>query len=417
MKIEYRVNYSIELEKCNVDYLTAVFKQLLVMVFTDFVKTALEQFGEDFMKMERKPFHCSCGNDKDFIWKTKDAKPMKITTIFAELILPQMQVQCKVCGKKMFISRLLLGIGRYQKMSSVTQKILALVGSLTTFRVSEKILGMFGVAFNRMKVWRCVQAVGKTISFDLDPKQLPSGEADGTGIPIIGIKKRGQELKVFIQKKMGGGVRIAGLAIGKYDAGWDELFAPLREAIMSFKRFLLVTDGDTSIFNGVKCVNVILQRCLWHIPHQLKHCLWSDGVKRKSADWREIMGEICEITAIRPYMEKDEIVTVIGKKLARLNGLISFCARRGYNDCATYLINARPDMFSAIENRLNGKTSSLVERVMRTVNMRVNVGKWTPQGALNAMNLRLAHYYNGWMPGEPDVKGVRIIRIQAGETL
>ena len=79
--------------------------------------------------------------------------------------------------------------------------------------------------------------------------------------------------------------------------------------------------------------------------------------------------------------------------------------------CASYLINAKPDMFSAIEKRLNGKASSLVERVMRTVNLRVNVGKWTPSGALNAMNLRLAHYYNGWLPGEPDVKAVRIIRI------
>lgn len=411
MKIEYRINYSIEVEKCNIDYLTAIFKHLLVMVFTDFVKTALEQFAEEIMKMRIKPFHCSCGNDKGFIWKTKDAKPMKITTIFAELILPQMQVQCKVCGKKMFISRLLLGIERYKKMSLITQKILAFVGSLTTFRVSEKILGMFGVAFNRMKVWRCVQEVGKTISFDLDPKQLPSGEADGTGIPIVGIRKRGQELKVFIQKQIGGGVRIAGLAIGKYDSGWDELFAPLREQIMLFKQFLLVTDGDTSIFEGVKCLNVILQRCLWHIPHQLKHCLWADGVKRKSADWMEIMGKIFDISSTRPGMEKDEIDAVIREKRTRLDGLISFCGKRGYTACASYLRNAKPDMFSALEKRLNGKSSSLVERVMRTVNMRVNVGKWTPAGALNAMNLRLAHYYNGWQPYESEIMDIRIQRL------
>ena len=411
MKIEYRMNYSMEVEKCNIDYLTAAFKQLLLMVFTDFVKTVLEQFAEDFMKMEKKPFHCSCGNDKNFIWKTKDAKPMKITTIFAELILPQMQIQCKACRKKMFISRLLLGIGKYQKMSLVTQRILAFIGCLTTFRVSEKILGMFGVAINRMKVWRCVQNVGKAISFDLDLKQLPLGEADGTGIPIVGIKKRGQELKVFIQKKIGGGVRIAGLAIGKYDSGWDNLFAPLRGQIMSFKRFLLVTDGDTSIFKGVKCLNVILQRCLWHIPHQLKHCLWSDGVKRKSADWLEIMGKIYDISSIRPYMEKDEIGAVLKEKRTRMDRLISFCAIRGYKDCASYLLNARPDMFSAIENRLNGKSSSLVERVMRTVNMRVNVGKWSPSGALNAMNLRLAHYYNGWEPYESEIAHIHIQRL------
>ena len=411
MKIEYRMNYSMEVEKCNIDYLTAVFKQFLVMLFTDFVKAVLEQFAEDSMKMEKKPFHCSCGNDKNFTWKTKDAKPMKITTIFAELILPQMQIQCKVCGKKIFISRLLLGIERYQKMSFITQKILALIGGLATFRVSEKILGLFGIAINRMKIWRCVQNVGEKIRFNLDLKHLPLGEADGTGIPIVGIKKRGQELKVFIQKKIGGGVRIAGLAIGKYDSGWDELFAPLREQIMSFKQFLLVTDGDTSIFKGVKCLNVILQRCLWHIPHQLKHCLWSDGVKRKSAEWLKIMGKIYDISSIRPHMEKDEIDAVLKEKRTRMDRLIFFCTRRGYKDCASYLLNAKPDMFSAIEKRLNGKSSSLVERVMRTVNMRVNVGKWSPSGALNAMNLRLAHYYNGWEPYESEIAPIKIQRL------
>ena len=411
MKIELKMDYIIEVEKCDIDYLTGVFKQLLVVVFTDFVRTVQVKFAESFMGMEKKPFRCECGNMWRFIWKTKDAKPMKITTIFCELILAQMQVQCKDCGRKMFISRLLLGVEKYKKMSSITEKMLALVGALTTFRVSEKILGMFGVAFNRMKVWRCVQKVGKTISFDLDPKELPNGEADGTGIPIIGIKKRGMELKVFIQKKVGGGVRIAGLAIGKYDSGWDKLFTPLRETIKLFKNFLLVTDGDTSIFKGVKCVNVLLQRCLWHIPHQLKHCLWSDKVNRKSQDWSIIIGKIFNIVAIRSQLKENEIEAVLKEKRTQLDELISFCEKREYQCCVSYLQNAKPDMFTALEKRLNGKSSSLVERVMRTVNLRVNVGKWSPSGALNAMSLRLAHYYNGWLPGEPDMKGVTIHRL------
>ncbi len=93
MKIEYRTNYSVEVEKCNIDYLTGVFRQLLVVPFADFVKAVLEQFAEDSMKMGKKPFRCSCGNERDFIWKTRNAKPMKITAIFAGIMLPQMQVQ------------------------------------------------------------------------------------------------------------------------------------------------------------------------------------------------------------------------------------------------------------------------------------------------------------------------------------
>ena len=43
------------------------------------------------------------------------------------------------------------------------------------------------------------------------------------------------------------------------------------------------------------------------------------------------------------------------------------------------------------EERIARTLSSLAERVMRTVNMRINVGKWSPSGAFNAMNLRLAY--------------------------
>ena len=412
MKINYCLNYSVELKECKIDFLISVFKQLIVILLTDFIKETLKQFAEEIMKQKKKPFNCEgCGNDMNFIWKTKNAKNMKLTTILAEVILPQMQVQCKVCGKKMFITRLLLGVEKYQKMSTTTQRMLALLGCLTTFRVSEKIANMFGVAFNRMTVWRCVQQVGKTITFDLDPDELPSGQADGTGIPIKGIKKRGQELKVFIQKKIAGGVRIAGLAIGKYDSGWDKLFAPLRETIMSFDHFLLITDGDTSIFKGIKCVNILFQRCLWHIPHQLKYCLWEDKVKRKSADWLKILAKIFNIVAYSSRLEEYEIEAILIEKNKQMDKLISLCDERGYSSCASYLRNAKPDMFTALKKRLDGKASSLVERVMRTVNMRINVGKWTPAGALNATNVRLAHYYNDWMPGEPKAKGVEIIRL------
>ncbi len=51
-------------------------------------------------------------------------------------------------------------------------------------------------------------------------------------------------------------------------------------------------------------------------------------------------------------------------------------------------------MFTAIEKRLKGKTTSKVERVMRTVNKRVNVSKWSIAGALNVTKIRLAYYYN-----------------------
>ncbi len=128
------------------------------------------------------------------------------------------------CKAKKCITRELPEIASRNKMSEMTKKVFALIGSLASFRVSEKIVGMFGINLNKMAIWRCVQKVGKSIEFDIDINESNEFEAEGTGIPIQWIKKRGKELKVFIQKRILGGVRIAGLTLGNYHSEWDKLF-------------------------------------------------------------------------------------------------------------------------------------------------------------------------------------------------
>ena len=205
-------------------------------------------------------------------------------------------------------------------------------------------------------------------------------------------------MKVFVQLKKSGGVRIAGLAIGNYDGEWEKLFGPLIETLKKFKQFLLVTDGDTNILNALgDKVKVIFQRCLWHIPHQFKWNLWKDGVKSKSKEWVYALAVLFDICAIRSFVDDMKVIReMVHKKEERLDELIQYCRDQGWNRCATYLENAAPDMFTAVLNRLQGKTNSLVERVMKTLNFRINVGKWSLAGALNVAKVRLAYYYNGF---------------------
>mgnify|MGYP003465488785 FL=1 len=114
-----------------------------------------------------------------------------------------------------------------------------------------------------------MQKTASEIDFKVDESEIPVGEADGTGVGIKGIAKRGKELKVFVQYKRGGGIRVAGLDIGNYNGTWDKLFRKSIEVFKRFSQFLLITDGDTSILDSVKDkVNILIQRCLWHIPYQ-----------------------------------------------------------------------------------------------------------------------------------------------------
>ncbi len=218
-------------------------------------------------------------------------------------------------------------------------------------------------------------------------------------MPIRGAGQRGQELKVFVQYRKSGGLRVAGLGIGSYHGGWNRVFQPSLAAWKTFREFLLVLDGDASILDGLKDhVHVLVQRCLWHIPHQLKFALWRDRrhVARKSPEWSHIMSHIFDICAIRTDLDDEAVMqTWVATKRERLVALIAYCREHGCQAAATYLENAQADLFTAMTHRLAGRTQSRVERLMRTVNLRINVGQWGTEGALNVVKVRLAYYYNG----------------------
>ncbi|MEK7713602.1 MAG: hypothetical protein AAB302_02555 [Deltaproteobacteria bacterium] len=401
--VEFECQFRVHVKDGSITTILAAFCKVLPQMLTDFIEKVVIGLGEYAMSQKKKPFCCNeCGNDEEFIWKTKHGKPTKILTVFQWVILRQLQVQCKKCGRKMYILRNLLVMEPMQRIPADTYRKLGLMGSLTTYRVAEKIVTMFGWAIDKMTVWKSVQKTAEELEFKLDPNEKPCGEADGTGIGINGIEKRGKELKVFVQYKKGGGIRVAGVAIGNYNGNWQGLFKNSLEVFKSFGRFLLITDGDTSIFDSLKGkVSVIFQRCLWHIPHQLKYVLWKDKDKvvRKSQEWLYVMSEVLEICAIRPLVDCEETIrAMVASKKERLNKVIEYCRDREYKASVEYLENAKGDMFTAINNRLHGKTTSRVERVFKTVNMRINVGKWSTAGGLNVTKVRLAYYYNGFDP-------------------
>ena len=400
IEIEFDCQFKLCLERSNFSSIMKAFLMLLPQILEDFFQKVLIAFGEYEMALKQKSFDCNCcGNDTEFIWKTRHGKATKILTVLRWITLKQLQVQCKKCDSKMYITRKLLGMEPRRRIPDETRRKFALIGALTSFRVSEKIGKMFGWAVDKMTIWRSVQQIGNEMDFALDENEEARGEADGTGIGIKGIAKRGKELKVLVQYKKGGGVRVAGIDIGNYNGSWKKLFQKSLEVIKGFDRpFLLLTDGDASIFESLKGkVTILIQRCLWHIPYQTKYVLWKDDVKRKTADWLHVIAELMEICAIRPLVDcQDTIQAMIESKRTRLEKVIEFCRKKEYWHTVSYLENARDDMFTALENRLEGKTTSRVERLFRTVNMRVNVSKWSMAGALNVTKVRLAYYYNGF---------------------
>ena len=61
--------------------------------------------------------------------------------------------------------------------------------------MAEKTSVYVGWSIDKMTIWKSVQKTAKEIYFSLDPNEVAHGEADGTGVAIKGIKKRGKEIR------------------------------------------------------------------------------------------------------------------------------------------------------------------------------------------------------------------------------
>jgi hypothetical protein len=396
MNICYNCNINIDIKSSEFKVIIKTFVGLIPKLFEIFVILVLYQFADFYMTSGFLAKEMKCSK---VTWKTlKGSSKTKLSTIFGLIYVPQIQIKNCETGQRRMITRMILGINRGIRIPDITKKYLGLMGSLAPLRVVNKFLSLFsGTKVSLMTIVRSMRDTARSIDFGVDTNQLNEFEADGTGLPILKAGKRGKELKVLAQRMKNGGIRIAGMIIGSYKGGWKKLFEPLIESLKKYEMIFLVTDGDTSPLEGLSGVFVIIQRCLFHIAHELKYTLWEDKVKRKSKLWRFILAKTLEITNVKRVFEEPGVVkNVVKWKRNLLTRLIKYCSKKKLKKTLAYLKNAAPDIFSGIVRRISGGTTSHLERVMRTVNQRINIAQWSEQSALAVAKIRGAYYYNGF---------------------
>jgi hypothetical protein len=396
MQVVVPITVNVDIDSPNLKEIINGFRDALNPCFQTVVLQVLNYFALKYMREGTlaKMLHSS-----KLTWKTSKGNEMtSIHTIFGKIQVPQLQVKDHERKGRRYITRLLLGIQPRVRIPHITVKMIGLMGSLATYRVVKKIASMFTTAnFSLMSILRCIRKTAQEIDFSIQEQERNEFEADGSGLPVKKTGKRGKELKVLAQRKKTGGIRIAGMALGQYKKGWDKIFNPLKESLKKFKEIFLITDGDTSPLKGLRGINIILQRCLFHIPHETKYTLWEDGVKRKSEPWKYILSQVLDITNVRRIREEQGVAErFIQRKLKQFTLLIAYCRMNGYEHTAQYFSDAKGDLFSGIEKRVMGATLSYIERVMRTINMRINVAKWSGESALAVAKTLGAYYYNGF---------------------
>lgn len=399
MKIELEFTLNIDMESSNLEIILREFTRRVPSIFEMFADKVVCSFAERYMSdgILAGLIGCSRVTKKSF----RGIDVTQVSTPYGIISLPQLQVVNQDNGSRVYITRKLLGMEPRKRIPLITKKYFGLMGALAPLRVMNKFMALFtGTAVSLMTIVRSMRDTAATIDLAIDPNETNEFEADGTGLPILNAGKRGKELEILAQRKKSGRIRIAGMVISGYKQGWKTLFDPLKDSLKKFGTIFLVTDGDTSPFDAIEGVTVILQRCLFHIAHEAKYTLWQDGVKRKGEKWMYILAKVFEITNVHRVWETAGVAkNIIKWKRNQFTRLIHYCDKNKFSHTASYFRSARNDIFSGIERRISGGTTSLLERVMRTINQRINVAQWSQQSALAVAKIRGAYYYNGWNVG------------------
>ena len=200
MDSEINLNYSINLDSCTLDSIIALVKKLLPLIFEDVFTSILCEFAEKYKESEATD-KCDCSNNAQLKWAHKIGRKSTVKTQWGDAKIPQLQMQCTSCKQKRSMARPLLNMKPRTQVGQNLKENVALFTSLMPFRVSAKVLKFTGVKMSRTQAWRCTQEIGENLEFGLDENAHKSGMADGTGVGIQGIKKRGKELKIFAQNK------------------------------------------------------------------------------------------------------------------------------------------------------------------------------------------------------------------------
>lgn len=303
----------------------------------------------------------------------RGSRARRLKTSSGVLIFALRQFTCRECRRTWcpFADR--LGLKSRQRVcEELERKLVEWVTELSyakTCRVGGEWLG---ATLSPKTLHRCVQQRGSEVRFTPAP-QCSVALADGTKVPA-GTEKRGCEIRFCLQilgrDQQHGRARvckrIAGWSVGAGD--WD------RAIPAGVATDAVVTDREPGLAEAVHRQNpdVFQGMCEWHLGHTLNHLLVMDRMKVQERKQR-----VAELGRI-----------VWGPEEKRAAAYRAFCnalqhcpqAHAMLRNVATYVLS---------ERRPSERTTSVIEREMREINRRTDVGaRWSEPGVDRLLRLR-----------------------------
>lgn len=347
-----------------------------------------EFLGNKWDNSEQKvvPWICPhCHERSSFTRRGSRKRKLKTSNGIIEFKL--LQVTCKSCNKTFSPFSKLLGLKPKSRISTeLEEKIVTLALNNSYDKTSKYINSLTNTTISHTSVRKIVLKASDSMNIDSDVNEFDTILIDGTKIKS-GYKDRGSEIhlalapfkKVTKYGRTYNVKKLVSIGIGSPNG--------------QFKKYLskytcdnIIVDGDNSYSNFKKIFpQTNYRRCIWHIPRNLSHLLYLNGVPVK--DRQSLVMGLSKILKNPDFY----------KSISEYMYFYRVFEKLGFNDVTSYLYKAMEGIYlsnSDWQNKEKHTSNSLIEREMREINRRMDVGcRWTDESALKLLKLVEIHKY------------------------
>jgi hypothetical protein len=331
-----------------------------------------------------------CGARTGF--RRRGHRPRRLFTRLGQLDVRLAMLGCS-CGHRFAPLLGLLGVGPAQRIApGFARRALELCTELPYRRAAQALRRETGAGPSERTLRRLVRAAAAQCDLRAPRRDLAGLEAvlvDGTRVRA-GPKKRarddrGVELDIALGlcgRDPAGRAQLELVGV-TLDRGWRSLIRPLRAAGAAP---IAVHDGDAGISRILDRAlpQVPQQICTFHLRDSFDHRLWQDGLALAA---RRALAR-----AWGNALEYAVDATDAADALAAMSAMAQ---RHRWRRTATHLRLITPTAATWLRIGAAAHTTSLLERVMREVNRRVDpVGvRWSRDGAAAMIDLLLARRF------------------------
>ena len=330
-------------------------------------------------------------------------RPRRFSTVFGKMELPLRVAECRNCGA--FYSPLLsaLKVGRYaSKETNFEHEVIEAVID-TNYR---RLIDGRSIDISLGGIHNIVVGsdIDQTFKGPVSVEDLSAIMADGTGVKQQQGRKG--ELRAVIGITKGGCVEPLGSFT---NTEWPEIERNIKERIKGAEPYNIpfIYDGEPGLDDFLSDV-ADSQRCTWHGPRGLYHCLWQDGLKKK--DSKPETDKIKQLIGIElpkgdfeilKEEDKEQVKNKYESSKLEIKELIETFWEKGYKHGASYLENLSDRLFTNIELWLKTgiiapKTTSLLERVFREIGRRLKriAWGWSDKAVTNISKMIMIRQYS-----------------------